>query len=49
MDIHRIYSFFMNRFRPARAKAIRERFPLLNNADAKVLDVGGGELSLGHT
>ncbi len=42
MDIHRINSFFSNRFRPARAKAIGERFPLLNNADAKVLDVGGG-------
>jgi SAM-dependent methyltransferase len=42
MDIHAIYSFFMNRFRPARAKAIGARFPLLNNPEARALDVGGG-------
>jgi SAM-dependent methyltransferase len=41
MDIHKIYSFFTNRFRPARAKAIGARFPLLNNPEARVLDVGG--------
>ena len=42
MDIHTIYNFFMNRFRPARAKAIGARYPLLNNPEARILDVGGG-------
>ena len=32
----------MKRFRPARAKAIGAKFPLLNNRGARVLDVGGG-------
>ena len=32
----------MKRFRPARAKAIGARFPLLNNPETRVLDVGGG-------
>jgi len=31
----------MKRFRPARAKAIGERFPILQDPNAKVLDVGG--------
>ena len=42
MNIHNIYRFFMNRFRPARAKAIAAKFPLLNDPNARVLDVGGG-------
>lgn len=41
MNIHNFYSFFMKQFRPARAKAIGTKFPLLNNPEARVLDVGG--------
>lgn len=40
MDIHKIYRFFMMRFRPARMQAIRTMFPKLNQ-QAAVLDVGG--------
>lgn len=42
MNIHTVYGFFMRRFRPARAKAIAESFPLLFDASSRVLDVGGG-------
>lgn len=42
MDIHEIYSIFMRRFRPKRAKFIAEQFPELNDPNFTVLDVGGG-------
>lgn len=42
MNIHDIYSIFMRRFRPKRAKFIGEKFPLIYSADSTVLDVGGG-------
>lgn len=42
MNIHNIYSIFMKRFRPKRAKFIGDKFPLLYNAESTVLDVGGG-------
>jgi hypothetical protein len=43
MNIHSIYSFFMKRFRPARARAIGAHFPILGDPQARVLDVGGGD------
>ena len=42
LKIHRLYGFFMRRFRPRRARQIARRFPLLSNPEARVLDVGGG-------
>jgi SAM-dependent methyltransferase len=42
MIIHRIYGFFMRRFRPARVAAIAAAFPVLKDREATVLDVGGG-------
>jgi 2-polyprenyl-3-methyl-5-hydroxy-6-metoxy-1,4-benzoquinol methylase len=42
MNIHTVYSFFMRRFRPRRAREIRRLFPILDDPAAKVLDVGGG-------
>jgi ubiquinone/menaquinone biosynthesis C-methylase UbiE len=42
MSIHAIYGFFMRRFRPARAKEFGSRFPILFDARARILDVGGG-------
>jgi SAM-dependent methyltransferase len=43
MDIHFIYGFFMKKFRPARANAIAESFPLLFDTNSRVLDIGGGK------
>lgn len=40
MDIHSIYRYFMLRFRPARMKAIRDMFPLLQQSGS-VIDLGG--------
>ena len=42
MNMRSIQNYFMNLFRPARAQAIGARFPLLNDPNARVLDVGGG-------
>jgi SAM-dependent methyltransferase len=40
--MQKILLFFMKRFRPTRARDIKERFPILFDARAHILDVGGG-------
>lgn len=38
----RVYKFIMSIFRPARAKDIADRFVILSDPAARVLDIGGG-------
>lgn len=40
MDIHKIYRFFMARFRPGRIKQLKSSFPQINGT-GQILDVGG--------
>lgn len=42
MNIHTIYGFFMRRFRPRRARDFGNRFPIIFDPQARILDVGGG-------
>lgn len=41
MNIHSVYRIFQERFRPHRIKRLRERFPLIDDPQATILDVGG--------
>lgn len=41
MNIQTVYGLFTRRFRPARARDIANRFPLLADPSARILDVGG--------
>lgn len=38
----RVYKFIMSIYRPARAKDIADRFPVIFDPDARILDIGGG-------
>lgn len=39
MDIHKVYKYFMSRFRPGRIKQLNVWFPLIDGA-GRILDVG---------
>ncbi len=41
MNIHTIYGFFQRRFRPKRIRALKAELPILDNPNAKILDLGG--------
>lgn len=41
MNIHAIYAVFQRRFRPHRIRKLRELLPVLQDPNARILDVGG--------
>jgi hypothetical protein len=41
MNIHTIYGFFQRRFRPKRIRNLKAQLPVLGNAQATILDLGG--------